>query len=151
MKQPSKLIGLSLAVALAAAALPMSAFAVEANLDCKMHFNLDTWSAIYKHAEGAGTVKCENGDSMNVVIKVKGGGLTVGKSHIENGTGTFTDVRKITDVLGDYAQGGAHAGIVKSGTAQLLSKGNVSLALAGKGEGVDLGVDVGKFTISRAK
>lgn len=150
MKQPSKLIGASLAIALVAA-LPLSARAVEADLDCKMKFDLDTWSAIYKHAEGAGSVTCENGDSMNVRIKVKGGGLTVGKSHIENGTGKFTDVRKITDVLGDYAQGGAHAGVVKSGTAQVLSKGTVSLALAGKGEGVDLGVDVGKFTISRAK
>ena len=54
-----------------------------------------------------------------------------------------------SDVLGSYAQGEAHAGVVKSGTAQVLTKGDVSLALAGNGEGVDLGIDIGKFTLSR--
>ena len=87
---------------------------------------------------------------MNVNIAAKGGGLTVGKSHIDNGTGKFTDVHKIDDVLGSYAQGTVHAGAGKSGTAQLLTKGTVSLALAGDGEGINLGVDVGKFTIERA-
>ena len=38
---------------------------------------------------------------------------------------------------------------MKAGEAQVLTKGDVSLALAGKGEGVDIGVDVGEFTISR--
>jgi len=61
----------------------------------------------------------------------------------------FSDVHQISDVLGDYAQGGAHAGVVKSASGQVLTKGTVSLALAGTGEGVNLGVDVGKFTISR--
>ncbi len=87
---------------------------------------------------------------MAVKIEAKGGGLTVGKSHIDNGTGHFTDVHKIEDVLGTYAQGDASAGAGKSGTAQVLSKGTVSLALAGAGEGVELGVSVGGFTLSRA-
>jgi len=86
---------------------------------------------------------------MNVKISAKGGGLTVGKSHIDNGTGRFTDVHNINDVLGTYAQGDASAGAVKSGTAQLLTKGTVSLALAGSGEGVELGVSVGGFTIEQ--
>jgi hypothetical protein len=127
------------------------AFAANAELDCKMHFSLTTWSAIYKHAEGSGVVKCENGSSMRVNITTKGAGLTVGKSHIDNGTGTFSDVHSIDDVLGSYAQGEAHIGVVKSGTAQLLTKGTVSLALAGSGEGVDIGVDVGEFVLTRAK
>jgi hypothetical protein len=127
------------------------AFAASAELDCKLHFSLTTWSAIYKHAEGSGMVKCENGSSMRVNITTKGAGLTVGKSHIDNGTGTFSDVHSIDDVLGAYAQGEAHAGIVKSSTAQLLTKGNVSLALAGTGEGVDIGIDVGEFVLTRAK
>jgi len=38
---------------------------------------------------------------------------------------------------------------VKSGEAQVLSKGEVSLALAGNGQGVDIGVDLGEFTITR--
>jgi len=32
-----------------------------------------------------------------------------------------------------------------------LTKGNVSLALAGTGEGVNLGISFGKFTIQRVK
>jgi len=123
----------------------------EANLDCKLHFSLSGWSVIYKHAEGSGMVTCADGRSMRVTIASKGGGLTVGKSHIDNGTGNFTDVHSIDEVLGSYAQGEAHAGVVKSGTAQILTKGTVSLALAGAGEGVDLGIDVGEFTLTRAR
>jgi len=122
-----------------------------AELDCKLQFSLSTWSAIYKHSEGSGIVTCENGKSMRVTIAAKGAGLTVGKSHIDNGTGRFSDIHSISDVLGDYAQAEAHAGVVKSGTAQVLTKGTVSLALAGNGEGVDLGVDIGKFTLTHAK
>ena len=125
--------------------------AAEANLDCKLRFSLTGWSVIYKHAEGHGVVTCENGKSMRVKISAKGGGLTVGKSHIDNGTGKFTDVHRIQDVLGTYAQGDASIGAVKSGTAQVLTKGTVSLALAGAGEGVDIGISFGGFTISRAR
>lgn len=138
------------ALALAIGATASSAGAAEANLDCKMKFSLTGWSLIFKHAEGHGTVSCENGESMAVKISAKGGGLTVGKSHIDNGTGRFTDVHRIGDVLGTYAQGDASAGAIKAGTAQVLSKGTVSLALAGAGEGVELGVSVGGFTIERA-
>ena len=119
------------------------------DLDCKLTFSLTGWSLIYKHADGVGRVTCENGRSMPVKISIKGGGLTAGKWHIDNGKGKFTDVHVISDVLGHYAQGGAHAGVVKSAEAQVLTKGTVSLALAGHGEGIDLGVDVGAFTISR--
>jgi hypothetical protein len=127
------------------------AYAAHADLDCKLHFSLSGWSAIYKHAEGSGVVKCADGSSMRVTIATKGAGLTVGKSHIDNGTGTFSDVHGIDDVLGSYAQGEAHAGVVKSSTAQLLTKGTVSLALAGTGEGVDIGIDVGEFVLTRAR
>ncbi|MBN8736984.1 MAG: hypothetical protein J0H27_12035 [Xanthomonadales bacterium] len=119
------------------------------DLDCKLTFSLTGWSLLYKHADGTGRVTCENGQSMPVKISIKGGGLTAGKWHIDNGKGKFTDVHAINDVLGRYAQGGAHAGVVKSAEAQVLTKGTVSLALAGHGEGIDLGVDVGAFTISR--
>jgi hypothetical protein len=133
------------------AGMPRAAQAAEANLDCKLRFSLTGWSAIYKHAEGAGTVTCENGKAMDVRIEAKGGGLTVGKSHIDNGTGRFTDVHRIEDVLGTYAQGDASIGAGKAGTAQVLTKGTVSLALAGAGEGVDIGVSFGGFTIKPAR
>ena len=48
--------------------------------------------------------------------------------------------------MAEPCQGGLQS---KSGEAQVLSKGPVQLALAGGGEGVNLGVDVGAFTISR--
>ena len=126
-----------------------TAQAAGADLGCKLNFSLTGWSLLYKHADGQGTVTCANGASMPVTISVKGGGLSAGKWHIDNGHGNFTDVHSIDDVLGRYLQGEAHAGMVKSSTAQVLTKGTVSLALAGTGEGVNLGIDVGAFTISR--
>jgi hypothetical protein len=122
-----------------------------ADLDCKLTFSLSTWSVIYKHSEGSGIVSCANGKSMRVSIVAKGAGLTVGKSHVDGGTGRFSDVHHMSEILGSYAQAEAHAGVVKSGTAQVLTKGTVSLALAGAGEGVDLGVDVGEFTLTRGE
>ncbi|HEV7491408.1 MAG TPA: hypothetical protein VGO25_11415 [Rhodanobacteraceae bacterium] len=128
-----------------------SAQAAEANLDCKLKFSLTGWSLIYKRAEGSGVVTCENGKSLPVKITANGGGLTVGKTHIDNGTGKFTDVHRIEDVLGTYAQGDASIAAGKAGTAQVLTKGTVSLALAGAGEGIDIGVSFGGFSIERAK
>ncbi len=125
--------------------------AVSADLDCNLRFSLTGWSAIYKHAEGHGMVNCADGTSMPVNIEAKGAGLTIGRSKVDGGTGHFTDVHSIGDVLGSYAEGEAHAGIVKSGTAQVLTKGTVSLALAGAGEGVDLGIDIGAFTLKPAQ
>lgn len=127
------------------------AMANDPKLDCEMKFNLTGWSAIYKHAEGSGMITCSNGKSYPVNIVAHGGGLTVGKYKVENGTGKFSDVYTPADLFGDYAQGEANAGVVKSGTAQVLTKGTASLALAGSGEGVNIGISFGKFTISRAK
>lgn len=131
-----------------AMSVPTSARASGANLDCKLHYNLTGWSFIYKHTTGSGTVVCANGQSMHVHVSAKALGITAGKWKIDNGDGNFSDVHSITDVLGDYVQASANAGVVKSGEAQVLTKGPVSLALAGGGRGVNLGVDIGKFTIS---
>ena len=134
----------------ALAAVPAApAHAAEANVKCHLDFNLAGWSIIYKHAEGQGMVSCDNGQHAAVKIAVVGGGLTAGKYRIDHGTGDITHVRGIDDVFGDYVKAGAEAGVVKSGTAQVLTKGTTSLALAGHGEGINLGVSVGKFTISR--
>ena len=121
----------------------------KADIDCKLSYQLTGWSLIYKHTTGTGTVSCSNGRSMPVKISAKAVGLTAGKWHIDNGKGVFTDVHNINEVLGHYAQASANAGVVKSGEAQVLSKGPVSLALSGAGEGMNIGVDVGAFTIKR--
>ena len=148
-RRATALIGAALLGAAALAAAP-HVYAAEADLDCKLSFSMKGWSAIVKKAEGHGTVTCANGESMPVDLRVVGGGLTAGKWQINDGSGTFTDVHRINDVLGDYAQGEANIAAVKAGTAQVLTKGNVSLALAGVGQGVDLGLSGAKFTISRA-
>lgn len=126
-----------------------AAQAAEANVKCDLTYNLSGWSVLYKHAEGNGVVTCDNGQSARVKITVVGGGLTAGKYHIDNGKGEITKVHGIDEVFGDYAQAAAEAGVVKSGTAQVLTKGTTSLALAGAGEGINLGISVGKFTIAR--
>ena len=117
-------------------------------ITCKLHFSMAGWSAFYKTASGTGTVTCSNGQRMSVAIDAKGGGLTFGKSNIQDGTGAFSGVHDIKDVLGTYASAEAHAGASKSAKAQAMTKGEVSLALAGKGAGWDLGIAFGKFTIS---
>jgi hypothetical protein len=125
--------------------------AADASVDCRLTFSLSSWSAIYSHAEGQGTVTCDNGESLQVVVRADGGGITVGKFRVENGTGRFTNVGAIADVLGSYAQGEVSGGVVKSGTAQVLTKGRVSLALAGAGMGSALGISFGRLTLSANK
>jgi hypothetical protein len=121
----------------------------EAEVKCEMTFSMKGWSAFYKTASGSGTVKCNNGQSSEVKLRAKGGGLTVGKSSIEDGHGEFSAVQTIDEIFGSYASAEAHAGAVKSAKAQVMTKGEVSLALSGKGRGWDLGVAFGKLTISR--
>jgi hypothetical protein len=123
-----------------------SAFAA-GPITCKLSFNLSGWSIFYKTASGDGMVSCDNGQSMPVRIRAKGGGLTIGKSQIEDGHGEFSGVYNINDVLGTYASSEAHAGASNSAKAMAMTKGSVSLALAGKGKGWDLGVAFGKFVI----
>ena len=118
-------------------------------LDCKLKFTMSGWSIFYKRADGTGTVTCSNGQSMAVKLRARGGGLSAGKSSIRDGHGDFAGVNKIDDVLGTYASAEAHAGAVKSSEAGVVTKGEVSLALSGKGDGWDLGVAFGKFTIKR--
>jgi hypothetical protein len=121
-----------------------------ANVKCSMTFKMAGWSAFYKTASGSGLVKCSNGQSARVKLDAKGGGLTVGKSEIEEGRGEFSAVSDIGELFGAYVSAEAHAGAVKSVKAQAMTKGPVSLALAGKGRGFDLGIAFGSLRIDRA-
>ena len=133
----------------AASAIALSAFvpAHAGEIDCRLTFSMSGWSVFYKTSSGEGTVSCDNGQRLAVRISAKGGGLSFGKSKIENGTGEFSGVRDIRDVLGSYATAEAHAGASKSTKAQAMTTGDVSLALAGKGSGWDVGVAFGRFVI----
>ncbi|WCE05087.1 hypothetical protein [Pseudoxanthomonas sp. JBR18] len=129
-------------------ALSLAAFAAPsyARTTCHLDFKMSGWSAFYKTSEGTGRVTCDDGESMPVKVSAKGGGLTVGKSTIE-GTGEFTEVRNLNEVLGSYATAEAHAGAEKSSKAQVMTKGEVSLSLAGTGKGWDVGIAFGAFHI----
>ena len=130
-------------------AAPTAPALAEANVKCELKFTMSGWSIFYKEMKGTGTIHCSNGQSMAVKIKSTGGGLTAGKSSIDNGHGEFSGVASINELLGSYASAEAHAGAVKSSQAQVVTKGEVSLALSGTGRGWDLGVAFGNFVISR--
>jgi hypothetical protein len=121
----------------------------KAKVDCTMKFSLSGWSAFYKRADGTGTVTCNNGQTARVKLEARGGGLTAGKSSIEDGKGEFSNVKNIDEIFGKYVNAEASAGAVKSSGAQAMTKGEVSLGLAGTGRGWDLGISFGKFTIKR--
>jgi len=116
---------------------------------CEMKFSMKGWSAFYKTSKGDGTITCDNGETAAVTLKLKGGGITFGKTETKDGTGKFSPVGKLENLLGTYGAAEAEAGAVKSTQASALTKGSVSLALAGTGEGWNLGVSGAKFTITR--
>jgi hypothetical protein len=134
-------LGLGLAASAASAA----------QIKCRMDFTLSGWSIIYQTADGTGTVTCSNGASMPVKIDAKGGGLTVGKYKLTDGHATFSHVTDIEQIPGSYATANAHVGVVHSGHAAAMTKGNVSMSLTGNGQGWDIGAGFEGFTISKAK
>lgn len=140
-------------VALGFTALAFSALAAlparAAETKCKMNFTLSEWAIGVKVAHGSGTVTCDNGQRAKVSLEGKGVGLAAGKNQVREGHGKFTGVSDINEVFGTYAAASASAGAGKSADAQALTKGPVSLALAAKGTGVELGISVSAFTISK--
>lgn len=113
---------------------------------CHMVFGLNGWSIFYESASGTGIVTCNNGQSADVSIRMKGAGVTAGTYAIR-GRGKFSKVYDISDLYGDYAATSAHAGVLRSSYAQILTKKDVSLALSAHGRGIGLGVGFSSFTI----
>jgi len=135
---------------LAAAAAVCLAAPAEAQLaKCKMTFNMSGWSLAVKQMKGKGTVTCSNGQSASVAIEANGIGFTIGKSDIVNGTGTFSEVKDISEIFGTYAQLEARGTATKGGAAQVMTKGEISLALSGEGRGWEAGVSLSGLTIKR--
>jgi hypothetical protein len=129
--------------------MAMAHVAEAKKIDCELRYSLSGWSAIYKTAKGQGRITCDNGQTMRVAITVKGGGITFGKTKIDDGRGKFSEVSNVNDLLGGYAEAGVEAGAVKATEANVLTNGKSTLALAGKGEGWNLGISGAKFTIRR--
>jgi hypothetical protein len=145
MKKAITLSALALA-ATVAMATPSPAAALT---KCQMRYDMKEWSIFYKQGKGSGTITCDNGQSADVILEAKGGGVTAGKGEIRDGVGKFSEVADIADIFGTYASASAKAGAGNSASAQAMTKGEVSLALTGKGQGIELGVSFGKFTITR--
>jgi hypothetical protein len=135
----------SVALLLVAVAAP----AASATTKCTMRYNVKEWSAFYKRADGAGTITCDNGQTAEVRITARGGGLSAGKGEIRDGKGTFSEVSDIKELFGTYAAAEASAGAVKNASAAVVTKGEVTLGLEGKGTGWEVGVSFGKVTITR--
>lgn len=119
------------------------------NIDCELHYNLTGWSMFYKTSSGTGTITCDNGANIPVKISAKGGGLTVGRTTITDGRGKFSGAYSLNDLLGTYAAAEAHASASRANDAQVMTKGDISLALAGTGRGWSIGIGFGKFVIER--
>jgi hypothetical protein len=114
---------------------------------CQISYDLKGWSVFYNTSKGKGRITCSNGQSANVGLSARGGGVTFGRFEVTGGTGTFSSVRDIAELYGTYVEATAHAGAGGSTDARVMSKGEVSLSLAGTGRGVNLGVAFGGFTI----
>jgi len=130
-----------------AALLLLPAAPAEASIRCELRFEMSGWSAFYKRSSGTGTIRCDNGQSMNVALEARGGGISFGRSRIEDGRGEFSPVDTISDLIGGYASAEAHAGAGASAKGQVVTKGTISLALSGTGRGVDIGIAFGSFII----
>ncbi|UPG91346.1 hypothetical protein L2Y96_06120 [Luteibacter aegosomaticola] len=139
---------LALPLLVAALCAPTASRAADA-FDCTMRFDLSSWAVLYKHSAGHGTITCTDGSTLKVKLTANGGGLALSKSAIKDGKADFSGLARIEDTLGTYASADADTGIVKHGDAQVLTKGPVSMTLAGAGKGMGLGVTVGGFTIAR--
>jgi hypothetical protein len=144
-----RILAIAAAASFLALVTPIASADDDNKKNCDMTYTLKGWSAVYKTAKGEGTITCKSGETAQVEISVKGGGLTFGKTEIYNGKAEISGVKSINDIYGSYATASAHAGVVKEGAVEVMTKGSVSLALAGTGEGVDVGIDFSKFTISR--
>lgn len=122
---------------------------------CTLKFDLHEWAAFYESAKGTGKITCDNGQSARVTIRSKGGGLSVGKFKISDGRGSFTDVSSIHELFGKYVAADTEAGARKAADAWVMTKDKdkkkVSLALAGTGEGWELGFSVDEFIITKKK
>lgn len=119
------------------------------DVSCEMTFTMKGWSVFVSKSEGKGVVSCDNGQRADVVLSITGGGLTFGRTEIEEGKGVFSDVADISEIFGGYAQAEASAGAVESVSAQAMTKGSVSLAITTKGRGWSLGVSGAKFSIEQ--
>jgi hypothetical protein len=136
-------------IAIVLAFFSQPAAAAESMITCTMKYHLKGWSFAYSQYKGTGDISCNNGQSAHVILDSKAVGFTIGISEID-GTGKFTELKDINEIYGFFASLEGHAGVTKSGSGQVLTRGIISLALSGEGRGFDIGVTLGGLRIIRA-
>ena len=124
--------------------------AAEQLISCTMTYNLSGFSLAIKVYDGTGVISCSNGQHQQVSLSSRSIGFSIGKSEIE-GTGVFSGVKSLNEIYGTFAALEGHAGATTSVDGQVLTRGEISLALSGKGRGIDIGVTLGALTISPIK
>lgn len=134
---------------MAATVCAATAMAESKPTKCHIRYSLKGWAAIYESAKGTGHITCDNGQEADVIISSKGAGVAFGKETIVDGEGAFNDVHDISELYGHYVALKTDAGTGKAADSQVMTKGHVSLALAGKGKGVELGITFGDFKIEK--
>ena len=113
---------------------------------CSMKYKLEGFSLAYRQYDGTGEISCRNGQKASVSLSSKSIGFTIGYSVIE-GDGYFTDIKYISELFGNYISLGNHIGFNKSIDRQILTRGEISLVLIGRGKGFDIGVTIGDLSI----
>jgi hypothetical protein len=121
-----------------------------AETKCHMTYSLTEWAVAFEHAKGHGQITCDDGQAADVEVLSQGVGITAGKYRVD-GTGEFSKVHRVNELFGSYAAAEGQAGLRKAGQAAVVTKGKVSLALAGHGEGWTVGVSVGRLEIQPSK
>ena len=48
-----------------------------------LEYSLEGWAVSHESATGEGTITCDNGQTVPVVLRAKGGGLTAGRVSID--------------------------------------------------------------------
>lgn len=144
MKQPATrlLLGLLLSSAL------LSSAQANGLTTCTMNFKMSGFSLIYKRYDGTGEIRCRNGESASVILTSNSIGFTIGKSEI-SGVANISDVKSINEIYGDFVSLESHAGFLNSFDAQLLTRGEISMAMKAEGRGIDIGATIGDLTIKR--
>ena len=143
--------GWTAAAALVALSLGLTATADAKPTKCHIRYSLKGWAVVYESATGRGTITCDNGQTAKVALRSKGGGVAFGKEQVLEGEGAFSDVGDISELFGHYAAVVADAGSGKEADSQVMTKGEVSLALAGKGKGMEVGISFGDFDIEKVE
>ncbi|OAI02223.1 hypothetical protein A1353_17070 [Methylomonas methanica] len=113
---------------------------------CSMTYKMEGFSLAYKQYDGTGEISCRNGQKAKVALSSKSIGFTIGYSVIE-GEAYFTDVKYISEIFGNYVSLGNHFGFKNSVDRQVLTRGEISLVMLGKGKGFDIGFTIGDLSI----